>query len=91
LWLIFHAECVSTAAGIGASATRYSRAEYIRILPVVVTKFKFGNVERHVLGANLVKGADNTALQDRPKTFDGVGANRTSPWAEAPDKKQDSL
>lgn len=70
-------ENVSTAPGIDASATCYSRAENVRVLPIVVTKFKLSNVQRHILGADLVERADNTALQDRPETFNRVRVHRT--------------
>ena len=66
------AERVSAAPGIDASATCYGRAEYVRVLPIVIPELKLGNVERHVLGADLVERADNSALQDRPKAFNGV-------------------
>jgi hypothetical protein len=38
------AERVSTAFGIDASAPCYSASENVRVLPIVVTKFKLGNV-----------------------------------------------
>jgi hypothetical protein len=38
-------ENVSTGAGIDASAPCYSRAEYIRVLPIVVAELELGNIK----------------------------------------------
>jgi hypothetical protein len=58
-------------------ASRDRRSEDVRILSVVVAELKFGNIERHVLAADLVECADNAALEDRPKAFNRVRVNRT--------------
>lgn len=76
-WFLLITENVSAAPGIDASATRYSRAKYVYVLPVVVTELKLGNVQRHVFGTDLVIGADHAALNQRPKTFNRVGVNST--------------
>ena len=83
VWIIvghlpFFSENVSAPPGIDASAPCYSSTENIRVVPVVVSELKFGNIERHVLGADLVERADNAALQDRPETFNRVGVNGTN-------------
>jgi len=65
------AERVSAAPGIDASATCYSRAENVRVLPIVIPELKLGNVERHVLGADLVERANHAAFQDRPEDSEG--------------------
>src|SRR3954454_2936079 len=51
-------------------------AEDVLIRPVVVAELELGDVQREVLGADLVEGADNTAFEDRPKAFNGVGVDR---------------
>jgi len=70
-------ENVSAAPGIDASAPCYSSTENVRVLPIVVTELKLGNVKRHVLGADLVECADNAALNQRPKAIDCLSMNRT--------------
>jgi hypothetical protein len=52
--LLHFSETVGSAES-DVSATRYGRTENIRVLPIVVPKFKFRNVERHVFCANLVE------------------------------------
>jgi hypothetical protein len=42
---------------------------------VVIPELKFGDVERQIFAADLVTGADNVALPDRPKAFNRVGVN----------------
>jgi hypothetical protein len=61
----------------GASATRYSGTKYVYVLPVVVPELKFGNVQRHIFGADFVEGADHAALHQRPKTFNRIRVDRT--------------
>jgi hypothetical protein len=48
------------------------RSEDVRILPVVVAELELSNIERHVFAADLVEGADNAALEDRPEALDCV-------------------
>ncbi len=71
-------ENVSTAPGIDVSATCYRLSKNIRVQPVVVSELKLSNIERHVLGADLVECADNAAFQDRPEPFNRVGVNRAN-------------
>src|SRR6202521_80530 len=54
----------------------YRRPEDVRIVPVVVAELKLRNVQRHVLGADLVERADHAALKDAPKAFNRVGVDR---------------
>jgi hypothetical protein len=51
-------------------------AEDVRIIPVVVAELKLRDVERQVLGADLVKRADHVALEDRPEALDRVRVDR---------------
>jgi len=48
-------ENVSATPGIEASATCYRRAEYVRVLSVVVSELKLSNVQRHIFGAHFVE------------------------------------
>ena len=41
----------------------------------VVTELRLGDVQRQILLANFVEGSNDTALEDRPESFDGVGMN----------------
>ena len=52
------------------------RSENVGVAPIVVPELKFGNVQRHVLGANFMEAADDTALEDRPEAFNRIGVNR---------------
>lgn len=52
------------------------RAENVRIVPMVVTELKFRDVQRHILGTDLVEGAHDAALENAPKAFNRVGVNR---------------
>jgi hypothetical protein len=58
------------------SASRNSRPENIRVLAIVVAELKFRDVQRHILFADLMKRADNTTFQDRPKTLNRVRVHR---------------
>lgn len=51
------------------------RSKDIRILAIVVAELKLGNIERHIFFADLMERADNTAFQDRPKTFNRIRVN----------------
>jgi hypothetical protein len=65
-----------TDASDHASAACYRHPENIGVIAVVVTEFKLGNVQRHVLGADLVECANHAALEDAPKAFNRVRVNR---------------
>jgi len=58
-----------------ASAACYRRAKNIGVMAIVVAELKFSNVERQVLLADLVIGANNAALKDAPKSFNRVGVH----------------
>src|SRR5277367_2120958 len=51
-------------------------AEDIGIFAIAVSELKLSHVQMQILFADLVKRADDTALQDRPKTLDGLRMNR---------------
>src|SRR5258708_15489101 len=44
---------------------------------VVVAELKFGDVQRHVFGADLVERGDDTELEDAPKTFNRLSMDGT--------------
>jgi hypothetical protein len=47
-------------------------AEYVRIYTIVIPELKFSDVQMQILFADLVKGSDYAALQNRPEAFDGL-------------------
>lgn len=51
------------------------RSENVGIGAVIVPELKFRDVERQILAADLVIAAHDTALNQRPKTFDCVGVD----------------
>ena len=51
-------------------------AEDVLVLAVVVPELELGDVERHVLGADLVERADNATFEDRPEALNRVGVDR---------------
>jgi hypothetical protein len=55
------------------SASSYRCSEDIGILAVVVPELKFIQVQRQVLLADVVVGADNSALEQAPERFQIVG------------------
>jgi hypothetical protein len=59
-----------------ASAACYRDPENIGVVAVVISELELGNVQRHVLGADLVERADNAAFEDAPKAFNRVRVNR---------------
>jgi len=59
-----------------ASTIMNCGAEDIGIFAIVVSELKLSHVQMQILFADLVKRADDTALQDRPKTLDGLRMNR---------------
>jgi hypothetical protein len=76
--LLLHLTENTWSAEDGASAPCYRSAEDVRVLPIVVSELKFGHVERHIFRADFMEGADNTAFQDRPETFNRVGVDGTN-------------
>jgi hypothetical protein len=57
------------------SASLDRRSEDIRILPVVIAELELGNIQRHIFAAHFVECSDNTALEDRPESFDGLSVD----------------
>src|SRR6185312_9904058 len=53
-------------------------AENIGIVAIVVPKLKFSDVQRQVFGADLVEGANNTTLQDRPEALNRIRVDGTN-------------
>ena len=51
------------------SAARYRGTEYVLVIAVVITPFKFSDVQRQVLAADFVEAAHNAAFQERPETI----------------------
>lgn len=47
------------------SCSRNCRPENLGVHAVIVAELELGDVEREVLAADLVEGADNAALEDR--------------------------
>jgi hypothetical protein len=58
---------------VGASTSLDRRSENVRILPVIISELKLGDIERHIFAAHFVECADHAALEDRPKAFNRVG------------------
>ena len=69
------AEAVPSAA---TSARRYVQPEWIFNILRVVSKLEFVDVERQIGRADLVEIADDTALNQRPETFDVLRVNGTN-------------
>ena len=58
-------------------ATADCHTKNIRVGAIVVAELKFGDVQRQIFIAYLVKRADHAALEDRPKAFNRVRVDRT--------------
>jgi hypothetical protein len=65
-----------TDASDHASAACYRRPENIGVVAVIISELKLRDVQRHVLGADLVECADHAAFEDRPEAFNRVGVDR---------------
>jgi hypothetical protein len=70
------ASLAETGASDRASAACYRSGEDIGIVPVVVAELELGDVQGHVLLADLMEGPDDAALEDRPEAFNGLSVNR---------------
>ena len=57
-------------------ASANSRPENVRVHPIIVSELKLRNAQRHIFGADLVKAADDAALENRPETLNRVCVNR---------------
>jgi hypothetical protein len=74
---VFLAEDASASHGsYGASAMRYGRAEYIRVIAIVVTPFELSNIQRQIFAADFVEAAHDAAFQERPKAVDSLSVDR---------------
>lgn len=60
------------AASVATSASRQDCLEDIPILTVVVAEPEPGKIERQILLAYVVVGADHTAFQQSPEAFNVV-------------------
>lgn len=49
--------------------------EDVRVEAVIVAELELGDVQRHVLAADLMERSDDAALDDRPETFNRLGVN----------------
>jgi hypothetical protein len=61
-----------------ASTTRDRCPEHIGIIAMVMTELELREVERKVLFADVVVGANDSALEQRPEAFDRVGVDRAT-------------
>jgi hypothetical protein len=60
----------SAIYGAGIALTSFDRrSEDICVLPVIIPKLKFGDVQMQIFLANLVIGSDNATLQDGPEAL----------------------
>ena len=66
----------SAIYGAGIALTSFDRrSEDICVLPVIIPKLKFGDVQMQIFLANLVIGSDNATLQDGPEALNRIGVN----------------
>lgn len=68
------------------------RSENIRVVAVIISKLELGNIERQVLAADLVEGANNATLEDR-LALNGADNRRLCGWrvlAASPNAPTDS-
>src|SRR5262249_28611496 len=63
------------SAATGASAGCYGASEQVGIFAIVVAEDEFVQVERQILARDVVIGAENAALQERPESLNRVGMN----------------
>jgi hypothetical protein len=61
-----------------ASSPLYRLAENIGFATIVVTELKLREVEREILRADMMVRANDSALEQRPETFNAVGMNLTA-------------
>jgi hypothetical protein len=68
---VTYSDCASASLGsVGASATRYRRAEYVSVVAIVIAPFELGNVQRQIFAADYVKTSHDAALQERLEAID---------------------
>src|SRR5437868_5663462 len=56
----------ASLGSFGVSAPRNRRAEYVRVVAVVIAPLEFGDVERQIFTTDFVKAAHDAALHKRP-------------------------
>ena len=66
---------MKTYSSLSAFPDRH--AEDVIVLAVVVPELELRDVQRQILGADLVERADDPALEDRPEAFNRVRVDRT--------------
>jgi hypothetical protein len=76
--LVFWLASAEAPASPVASASSYRFSEYVGILAIVLTELKFVQIERQVFLADVVVGADDSTLQQAPKTLDGICVNEAA-------------
>ena len=59
----------------GVSASTYGRSEDVRVVPIVIAKFEFRNIERQIFAANLVISSNDASFDERPKAFNRIRVN----------------
>ena len=57
-------------------ASANSRTKYVRVVAIVVPELEFINIQRKIFLTDLMECTHYTALEYRPKAFNGVGMNR---------------
>jgi len=72
------AACFAEAAASGAnSASCYNRVENIRVLAIVKAKRELVQIQREIVRAYLVVGANHATLEQRPERFNRVCVDRS--------------
>ena len=56
----------------------YRLPEDIRVVAVIIAELEFGDVERQVLSGYFMECTNDTALEDRPETFNRIRVDRTN-------------
>jgi hypothetical protein len=54
-------------ASVCASAASYGGPEDVGVMAIIVAELEFGDIKRQIFFADLMKGADHAALDQRPK------------------------
>jgi hypothetical protein len=73
-WHFYEAEAL--ASNCCASETCYRKPENIRVMAVVISELRLGNIQRQVLGADLVIAAHDAALEEAPEALNRVRMDR---------------
>jgi hypothetical protein len=56
-------------------ASAEHRAEDVRVCAVIIAELKLRDIQRQILGTDLMECANNATFEDRPKAFNRVGVN----------------